>query len=1542
MGTLAGNGLIAANGGNGICNGGSGGGGRVAIYAWGTMALPANHITATGGSGGAGSGQNGTVYLATTPHFVWSGPTNNLFHGIEPLTWNGLGLNPADYTAEIRAFHNGHAYEIGSRLPVNGLRHWDTTGVLDGRYELRVTFRDAAYRVVGEATRNVLINNSVTWHSGRINADETWPAGRVHVVEGEVTVASGVTLTIAAGAVVKFTPGTSVVIESGAVLTAPATVGNSIVLTSLADDTAGGDTNLDGSDTIPLPGDWAGIIVRGTGQANLTKYVDLRYVLATHTGTLAGSETWNGTFVHHITGDVVVPNGATLTIEPGAVVKFDWKKSLTVQPGGYLITQGTVAQPVVFTSSRDDSVGGDTNRDGDTTSPAAGDWRWIYLDSAVASIDHAVIAYGGGTSSGNWDQTGVLRTNGSTSLTVANSVVRNAFFDGILAWGGPVTVTNSLVIGADRGICAHPGSTVNVINSTVDDNRVGLLLHGGTLNVVNTLATYNLQHGFLHDYGAPNWTIRYSDFWNPGATNYGGIADQTGLNGNVSADPGYKDRAGGDYRLRYLSPAIDAADGTLAPATDFMGAPRYDDPRTANTGIPAPGGAYADMGAFEFVEGAGSNVDLVVTQVQGPLAATAGENVSVTWTVANIGPKPLSGRGMMATGYDPNLAVGPWHDTIYLERSGESIVAGEVLVGEGVVLGPGESHTFSALVRVPGGIVANYHWEVRTNTRGEVFEGPNNRNNTGRSAAGVTLDLPELVVDGAALDRTFAAVGESHWFKVNATAGQNVLVNLDRSGRGGASELYIGRGYVPTRERFDARSPEWNAADVSATIAVTQAQTSYVLAYAASLPAPSTGFSIRASTLGFTLTSVDPTIVGNVGPVTLQLRGGGLSPTATYEMVDSSNHAFTPTALSLVDSTLAYVTFDTTNWIAGAYHLRMRHQGKEVTAYNAVTVQQGGGPLVWAEIEGREAIRVGRTEQYRIVYGNSGNSDAPGGLVIVTGIPDGSTVALGPEFVVPSLPAGIGYQPPLYLRTDAGIVLLPLELPRMRPGARGTASFSINVPSGTDFELAAFVMAPFVAGTSSQDILAEKKNHLEGSPRSYQIPVQDQPGLKEAYRLAELWADKNNWSVNFYKGACVGVSSDLKDVLYRSALKPDSPLKGWTIERITKNCLGVGHTTVMLKSPYTGKYYIVDDYISPTVVPLIERAPGKWHIDPNYFFSTDAATNIYVYIDSILLFPCFFNGNYTRADLPESAKCAPPTGKHARRVSAKGSRDPNVKTTAGYGSAGYVSTGSLIPYTIHFENVATATAPAQRVVITDQLSQHLDWSTLELVQIGFNKVKIDIPEGLQHYQGRVNVASDPNPVQVQASFDPDTGEITWIMESVDPVTGGVPEDPLAGFLPPNDEQGRGEGFVRFRVRSVAGLANGQTIYNRARITFDVNPSIDTPVVTNTIDVEPPTSTVHPLPAISPPTFTVSWSGSDSGSGIAVYNIYRSVNGGPFELWQACTPMTQTVFAGAVGSTYSFYSVAADNLGHRQPTPTAAQATTVTRALLYLPLVMRNR
>ncbi len=96
---------------------------------------------------------------------------------------------------------------------------------------------------------------------------------------------------------------------------------------------------------------------------------------------------------------------------------------------------------------------------------------------------------------------------------------------------------------------------------------------------------------------------------------------------------------------------------------------------------------------------------------------------------------------------------------------------------------------------------------------------------------------------------------------------------------------------------------------------------------------------------------------------------------------------------------------------------------------------------------------------------------------------------------------------------------------------------------------------------------------------------------------------------------------------------------------------------------------------------------------------------------------------------------------------------------------------------------------------------------------------------------------------------------------------------------------------------------------------------------------PPSSRVAPLPADSFALIPIQWSGADNpgGSGIAGYDIFVAINGGPFATWLVRTPNLGAVYRGQLGDHYAFYSVATHNLGNRQAVAgTPDSETTVTR------------
>jgi RHS repeat-associated protein len=278
--------------------------------------------------------------------------------------------------------------------------------------------------------------------------------------------------------------------------------------------------------------------------------------------------------------------------------------------------------------------------------------------------------------------------------------------------------------------------------------------------------------------------------------------------------------------------------------------------------------------------------------------------------------------------------------------------------------------------------------------------------------------------------------------------------------------------------------------------------------------------------------------------------------------------------------------------------------------------------------------------------------------------------------------------------------------------------------------------------------------------------------------------------------------------------------------------------------------------------------------------------------------------------------------------------DPDIQRTR---FDGYVLPQGVYQYQIYYENKPSATAPAQIVEVTQTLDVALDLSTFQLTSFGFGDIVVDVPEGRANYFERVDASETLGVlVDFEAALNPDTRELTVTLTSLDPLTLDYPLDPFAGFLPPNVTAPEGDGFIRYSIEPHADLADGVSIDAVARIIFDTEDPIDTPDVNNIIDIAAPASSVSRLPVATGATnITVRWAGDDgTGSGVSHYDVFVSMDDGPYELWLDDTMDTASVFSAEAGHTYAFYSIATDHVGNREAVPAQFDARTIVTSLTW--------
>lgn len=239
------------------------------------------------------------------------------------------------------------------------------------------------------------------------------------------------------------------------------------------------------------------------------------------------------------------------------------------------------------------------------------------------------------------------------------AILNNTFSANHGQWGGGIYIASSYSTVANNLIAGNSASTAgggiycdyaspSIVNNTILSNTAsgggGIRYYFSSAHTANNIIAYNSSGVSLNISGAP--TFSCNDVFSNGGANYDGLADQSGLDGNISQDPRLVDRARANYHLRSDSPCRNAGDSSVVNSgwVDFDGKARIQESRV-DIGFDE----YGD-GSFGGAIGSGGQLRQKVFARLSVMPLTTSDcELPVEVTYWNVDTNPVSGYSITLT-----------------------------------------------------------------------------------------------------------------------------------------------------------------------------------------------------------------------------------------------------------------------------------------------------------------------------------------------------------------------------------------------------------------------------------------------------------------------------------------------------------------------------------------------------------------------------------------------------------------------------------------------------------------------------------------------------------------------------------------------------------------------------------------------------------------------------------------------------------------------------------------------------------------------------
>ena len=767
-------------------------------------------------------------------------------------------------------------------------------------------------------------------------------------------------------------------------------------------------------------------------------------------------------------------------------------------------------------------------------------------------------------------------------------------------------------------------------------------------------------------------------------------------------------------------------------------------------------------------------------------------------------------------------------------------------------------------------------------------------------------------------------------------AGQTVRVALDSLDGGGANELYVRRGALPSSIQFDAAFPGGLQPSQTATIPTTTAGTYYVLVRSQGGPATSQ-LTLQATSLPFAISGVTPDEAGAGRYATVSVSGAMFSPQATVKLIRPQFGEFVPVNYQVVDATRIVAVFDLRTAPLGLYDLQVANPDGTTAVVPYRLLVADAQPLdATVGLGGPDLIIISKAGVPNATYAVS--------LLSLTNV-DAPYVFL--QFGVPRLPNNtlIPGERLLFQSNLAGA-----------PNVDGVPWADLNSTLNLNGVLTAsgfahdFTAKSFGSLTFNVEIYPELKRLLKENPQFLQqLSDYDLASLQFDYYI---FAAATPMTSAEYVAYQTTRAADLRARILSDAAAPQALVAAATdAGQFTSFYLAALQQAGELRPedtpPAARAGAAFDSNVAVMVAGLLANDTGtqlvqnsvdnlagffdlirKWagHTPDAYGGSSPPARTAYdLSLSSATRFEAFtihvkVDGDLFSGDSATGGGAATtPEVNLGSLFNAAGSSSPGVSLTgpSGFGPLNFVPAGYDLPYFINYAQSPTATAPVRELRIVQQLDPSLDERSFQLGPIRLGDLTLPIPSGRGAFSGEFDFVADRGYIlQVVAGVDVVERVANWTIRAIDADTGNVTDLPNVGLVKPGQT-----GQVSYTIQATPQAQTGATIAAQARVFADNGAPIDTNRITAILDAQAPVTTLN-VTNDSNGNYTLQWSAVDDaqGSGVRDFATFVSFDGRIYSPIALRTTDTRASYSAPAGTTPSFLVLATDQAGNVEAAP----------------------